>query len=277
LSDGEEAAPLAPSLGEEMGRLSQRARDLALVEPIVEEQETPWRQQMARERVEDLLRLLDQLPTAVGQGRPTRPHQRLLEVGCSTGEFLLAVREEFLVSGIEADPAAAVVATSRGVDCFCGAIAEARFPPDSFDVAVLYHVFEHFRDPRGELRQLRRLLRPGGVLVLETPDVETVWFRLLGARWRQVIPDHLFFFSPATLGRLLREEGFRVLSSRHVGKSMSLRLFISRIGRDHPRIARLLARLVGLLGVEDSTIRLNLGDVMRVYAQCEPSLEEGER
>jgi SAM-dependent methyltransferase len=254
-----------------MGRLSRRARELSLVEPGVEERELPWRQQMAAERLDDLLDVLARLApeTLGGETGPVRSRARLLEVGSSTGDFLRAAQARFDVQGIEADAAAASVAHSRGLHCFRGSIAEAGLPPDSFDLAVLYHVFEHFRDPRRELRQLRRLVRPRGVLVLETPDVETIWFRLLGERWRQIIPDHLFFFSPATLGRLLQEEGWTVLSSRHVGKSMSVRLFISRIGRNHPRTARLLVRLANRLRVEDRTLRLNLGDVIRVYARRE--------
>jgi SAM-dependent methyltransferase len=270
-------APLGAALGEEMGRLSRRARELSLVEPGVEEQELPWRQQMATERLDDLLEVLTRLApeTLEPPPRESRSRARLLEVGSSTGEFLLAAQTRFAVQGIEADTAAVSVAHSRGVPCFHGAIADAGLPPQSFDLAALYHVFEHFRDPRGELRQLRRLVRPGGALILETPDVETIWFRLLGERWRQIIPDHLFFFSPATLGRLLREEGWTVLSCRHVGKSMSLRLFISRIGRNHPRVAQLLSRLATILRIEDRTLRLNLGDVIRVYARREEGNPSG--
>ena len=271
LSPATGGAPAGAALGEEMGRLSRRARELSLVEPGVEEQELPWRQQMAAERLDDLLDVLARLApeTLQGETGEVRSRARLLEVGSSTGDFLRAAQARFAVQGIEADAAAASVAHSRGLHCFRGSIAEAGLPPDSFDLAVLYHVFEHFRDPRSELRQLRRLVRPRGVLVLETPDVETIWFRLLGERWRQIIPDHLFFFSPATLGRLLQEEGWTVLSCRHVGKSMSVRLFISRIGRNYPRTARLLVRLANMLRVEDRTLRLNLGDVIRVYARRE--------
>lgn len=236
----------------EMERLAKRAGDLCLVENHVEEAERPWREAMARERLADLRRFVDR--------------GRLLEIGCSTGEFLLVAGSCFDVCGVEADPGSARVTTGRGVDCRCGALVDAGFDPGSIDVAVLYHVIEHLRDPRHELRELRRLLRPGGHLVIETPDVETIWFRLLGARWRQIIPDHLFFFSSATLTRLLAEEGFRVTASRHVGKSMSVRLFISRIRRYSPRLAALLGQAVRLVGLEGRSLRLNLRDVIRLHA-----------
>lgn len=235
-----------------MERLALRARQLELVDLDIEHAEEPWRATMGEERLTDLLRFID--------------HGRLLEVGCSTGEFLLAASRRFEVAGVEADRAAASRARARGLDCRNGALATADFPPASFDVAVLYHVIEHFQDPRAELRALQRLVKPGGHLVIETPDVANPWFYLLGARWRQIIPDHLFFFSPATIRRLLMEEGFEVTELRHVGKSMSLRLFVSRVGRYSPALARLLAVIIRGAGLERRTLRLNLGDVMRVHA-----------
>jgi SAM-dependent methyltransferase len=237
----------------EMIRLAGRARELALVEPAVEQNEQPWRERMARQRLEDLKRF-------VSGGR-------LLEVGCSTGEMLQAARGPFAVYGVEADEASSRVAASRGLDCFCGTLADAKFPDAHFDVAALYHVIEHFPSPRAELGELHRVLKPGGWLAIETPDIANFWFRLLGARWRQFIPDHIFFFTPQTIARLCEESGFEVRELRHVGKAMSARLFISRVGRYHQPTARALAALSGRLGWDGHTLHLNFGDVMRLYAR----------
>ena len=250
--DQRELAGPACGVAQEMERLSTRAGQLRLVERHVEEAETPWRETMARERLADLRRFVDR--------------GRLLEIGCSTGEFLRAAADYFEVCGVEADQHAARIAAAKGLDCRPGELAAAGLAPGSIDVAALYHVIEHLRDPRQELRELRRLLRPGGHLVIETPDIETIWFRLLGARWRQIIPDHLLFFSRATLTRLLGEEGFTVTEIRHVGKSMSLRLFVSRIGRYSKALAHLCGLLLRLLRLEDKTLRLNLHDVIRLQA-----------
>jgi SAM-dependent methyltransferase len=237
----------------EMIRLAERARELALVEPAVEQSEQPWRELMARERLEDLTRF-------VSGGR-------LLEVGCSTGEMLQVARGPFVASGVEADEASSRVAASRGLDCFCGTLAEAEFPDAHFDVAALYHVIEHVPSPRAELGELHRVLKPGGWLVIETPDIANLWFRLLGARWRQFIPDHIFFFTPQTIVRMCEECGFEVREIRQVGKAMSARLFISRVGRYHLPTARALAALSRRLGWDGRTLHLNFGDVMRLYAR----------
>ncbi len=103
--------------------------------------------------------------------------------------------------------------------------------------------------------------------MIETPNIATIWFHLLGARWRQFIPDHLYFFTPQTITRLCEENGFEVRELRNVGKVMSVRLFISRLGRLNRVTARMLTRISYRLNVNDRTLRLNLGDVMRLYAR----------
>ncbi len=237
----------------EMVRLAERARDLALVEPRVEQSEQPWRELMARERLDDLTRF-------VSGGR-------LLEIGCSTGEMLAAASDSFDVFGVEADAASSRVVAQRNLPCFNGALADAQLADNSFDAAALYHVIEHFPSPRAEMVELHRILKPGGWLAIETPNIANLWFRWLGAGWRQFIPDHIFFFTPQTVTKLCEETGFEIVELRNVGKLMSLRLFISRVGRYHSPTARLLSVISRKLKLDDRTIRLNFGDVMRLYAR----------
>ncbi|MGH9935223.1 MAG: class I SAM-dependent methyltransferase [Blastocatellia bacterium] len=236
-----------------MVRLAERARELALIDPDVEASERPWRELTARERLDDLKRF-------VTQGR-------FLEIGCSTGEMLAAASSSFIAMGVEADERTSRVARARGLDVFSGTLHDARFPDGHFDAAAMYHVIEHVPSPREELRELRRIIKPGGWLVIETPNVATAWYWLLGARWRQFIPDHLFFFTPRTGARLCESGGFEIRELRGAGKAMSLRLFINRLGRYHRPSANLLEALSDRLNLSDLTIRLNLGDVMRLYAR----------
>ncbi len=236
----------------EMERLAQRALELELVEPAVEESERPWRELAARERIGDLSRF-------IGGGR-------LLELGSSTGELLEVARERFETIGVEADLACSRVARERGLVCLNGTLAEAHFAADCFDVAVLYHTIEHLPSPQKTLLELHRIIRPGGWLVLETPNIGTMWFRLLGARWRQLIPDHRYFFTPQTLVRLCGQGGFEIREMRSVGKAMSFRLFASRVSRYHRTLGRVLLGIGRSAGIEDRTLRLRLGDVVRLYA-----------
>src|SRR5262249_56230010 len=127
-----------------------------------------------------------------------------------------------------------------GLDVYSGALRDAGFPDGHFDAAAMYHVIEHVTSPREELRELRRVIKPGGWLVLETPNIATLWYRLLGARWRQFIPDHIFFFTPRTITRLCESGGFEVPELRRVGKARGLRLFLNRLGPHHPPPAEVL-------------------------------------
>lgn len=245
--------PLAKGgVDEEMARLAQRALELQLVDPRVEESERPWRELAARERIEDLCRF-------VSGGR-------LLELGSSTGEFLAAAEGRFDATGVEADVASGRIARERGLDCLNGTLAEARFDGGSFDVAVLYHTIEHLVSPRATMSELHRVVRKGGWLVIETPNIATIWFQVLGARWRQLIPDHRYFFTPQTLQRLCSESHFEQRELRSVGKAMSFRLFSSRVSRYHRGLGRALSSVGRSTATEDRTLRLRLGDVMRVYA-----------
>ncbi len=236
----------------EMARLAQRALELNLVQPAVEECERPWRETAARERVGDLSRF-------VTRGR-------LLEVGSSRGELLAAARDRFDATGVEADLASSRVARERGLVCRNGTLGDAGFDADRFDVAALYHTIEHLPSPSRTLIELHRIIRPGGLLVIETPNIATAWFTLLGSRWRQLIPDHRYFFTPKTIDRMCRQTGFEIQELRSVGKAMSIRLFASRVGRYHRTLGRAFSQVARLIALEERTLRLNLGDVMRLYA-----------
>ena len=242
-----------PTAASQMEWLSERALELDLVDPSVEERERPWRELAARERVEELL-------SFVASGR-------LLEVGCSTGEFLFASGDHFKATGIEADEGSSGVARSRGLNCLTGSLPEAHLEAEGFDVVALYHTIEHLPSPKSAVGEAYRLLKRGGWLVIETPDIGSPWFTILGARWRQFIPDHRYFFTQETIRRLCIDAGFEVRSTRQVGKAMSTRLFASRVGRYSKPLGSALSVLGARLGVEEKTLRLNLGDVMRLYAQ----------
>ncbi len=173
----------------------------------------PWASQAARaaiwtRRLETIARL------AASPGR-------LLDVGCATGEFLGLARERgWEVQGTELSPYAVKVARAAGLPVTPGELWEAALPAEAFDVVTCWHVLEHVTDPRRVVREIRRTLRPGGVLVLATPNLDDRVFRAVyrlirGRRPSLYQPDereiHLFHFAPATLRRLVAAAGLDVL------------------------------------------------------------------
>lgn len=150
---------------------------------------------------------------------------RMLEIGSGWGTFLAcAAWRGWDVTGVELSPhAAAFAARTFGVDTRCAAVPDG-LPDERFDVIVAFEVLEHFADPDRVLVALRRRLRPDGLLVLTTPDLDHPAHRALGAQdpmWS--VPGHLVWYDRRTLDDALRFAGFRPesrwFSARHVGSS----------------------------------------------------------
>ncbi len=140
-----------------------------------------------------------------------RPDRLLVDVGCGRGDFLARMQSlGWNVLGVEPDPVAAGLARSSGIDVFGGRLEDAGLAGGIADQVTLHHVLEHVEDPAGLLQECRRILRPGGRLVIYTPNAESLGHRWFGRAWRGLEPPrHLFIFSPRALQRMLHEAGFR--------------------------------------------------------------------
>jgi 2-polyprenyl-3-methyl-5-hydroxy-6-metoxy-1,4-benzoquinol methylase len=145
---------------------------------------------------------------------------RLLDVGAAAGYFVEQARlKGWQAEGVEPSEWAAMYAQSElKQPVFQGTLADARFPPGSFDVMTLWEVIEHLADPRAFLTEAARVVRPSGFLILSTPDAGSGVARLLGRRWPgwAKVPEHLYFFDRVSLVRLLHETGFEVQSAQYV-------------------------------------------------------------
>ena len=135
---------------------------------------------------------------------------RLLEVGCGDG-WLLAVAQArgYEVLGAEISAHAAAEANRRlgGPRVAVGPLERMALPGDQ-DVVVCADVVEHVRDPAPFLRRLKDALRPGGVLFLVTPSLDSLSARLLRRHWMEYKVEHLFYFSERALVRALSAAGF---------------------------------------------------------------------
>jgi 2-polyprenyl-3-methyl-5-hydroxy-6-metoxy-1,4-benzoquinol methylase len=141
--------------------------------------------------------------------------RRLLDIGCATGEYLAYLRGlGWETRGIEFDPdAAAQARDSLRLDVITGTAESAlpELPSDYFDVVTMWHVLEHLNDPHAVLTEVRRVLKPGGELLIEVPNYQSAWSTLLRGDWFPLeYPYHQHHFTPRTLRRLLNETGFQV-------------------------------------------------------------------
>jgi len=176
--------------------------------------------------------------------------RRILEIGCATGDLLQALQERGVRgSGVELSAFAAEHARGRGLDVFCGTLEEysARCT-ERFDAILAFELIEHVLSPAAFLGQVAKLLQPGGLLLLSTPNFACT--RRYGAQWSGLTGsfEHLYFFDQATLGKLTAAKGFvpvTVESTKYLGGP--LRPF-GLIGRWRERL-RTLRYFIGEIGL----------------------------
>ena len=142
--------------------------------------------------------------------------RRFLEVGCGDGNFLAVLRSRgWDVTGWEVSEAGAKLARERhGIDVEVISFeAVAPVPTGRWDAVGLYHVLEHLYEPGVILKQIREALAVGGILHIQVPNRRSLDGRLSRHLWWGIrCPEHVVFWEPKHLRRLLSEEGFRVVS-----------------------------------------------------------------
>lgn len=138
----------------------------------------------------------------------------LLELGCAAGIYLRRMQQlGWDVTGIEPSAGARQQAQQKGITKLFASLEEARFPAASFDVVTTWQVIEHMHDPLATLRELKRVTKPGGTLLLSTINVDTPERWLTGQYWGGwEIPRHLVFFSTRSLRAMVEKAGWRIQS-----------------------------------------------------------------
>jgi SAM-dependent methyltransferase len=135
----------------------------------------------------------------------------VLDIGCATGALLEKLRDRgWACTGVEISPASEYARTERGLDVRSLPLEENRFPAAGFDLVLASHLIEHLNDPAFFAAEVHRILKPGGSVVVTTPNIAGFQAWLFGGRWRSAIFDHLYLFSIKTLSRLLTGHGFAI-------------------------------------------------------------------
>jgi 2-polyprenyl-3-methyl-5-hydroxy-6-metoxy-1,4-benzoquinol methylase len=189
---------------------------------------------------------------------------RLLDIGCSTGSFMAVAREKgFTAEGVEPAPRAAQAALKAGLLVHQGFLEDIAFPDQTFDVVTLFEVIEHVRDAVSLVRECRRILHPGGILVLGTGNTESWAVSFMQSRWEYFHiarhGGHISFFNPRSIRLLAERSGFQVFSI----KTSSMRFFEK--GEVHPFLYRLAKGVSELLNVPAQVF--HKGHDMQIFLQ----------
>jgi 2-polyprenyl-3-methyl-5-hydroxy-6-metoxy-1,4-benzoquinol methylase len=196
------------------------------------------------------------------------PKGRLLEIGCSAGFFLNAARIWFEVHGIELSKWSADFARQQlKVAVDAETLERADYPSDHFDAVALVDVIEHVPSPKTVLKEVARVLKPGGAVYLVTPDMKSLTSRLMGRYWWALRPGHIFYFDAGTLKRTLEAAGFEVVHTSSYGRIFTLGYWYSRLNT-YPAVLRVpVGWFVRIFGLETKFTFINTRDSIEVVAR----------
>lgn len=177
--------------------------------------------QTLAERLEQLWRrlvLCDHYEFVRRALRSTGEKGWVLDVGCGGGLLVRMLREHGIPAlGLESSLQAASVAWHiNGIPVVCASLEAAPLPAESCALITMFHVIEHLPDPTLYLDAARRLLKPNGRLIVQTPNAACWQFLLLGENWSGLdVPRHLIDFRARDLETLLDCCGFEVVRRKY--------------------------------------------------------------
>ena len=197
---------------------------------------------------------------------------KVLEVGSGFGYLLSTFREDgWDVTGCDPWKAACTFArATHGIDARPVILEDACIVDNTFDVVIMNHVIEHMPDPLSSLREINRVLKPGGHLVIETPRYDTLMFKLLGKRERSISCDgHIYFFTSDSLEKLYSLAAFRRVKLWYTGRTLNLERLMWNLGvmSKNETVKTLLAFISRYLHLNKVRIYLNTHDMQRVCVQ----------
>jgi SAM-dependent methyltransferase len=196
------------------------------------------------------------------------PPGRLLDAGCGPGLLLdEARRRGWTTAGVEPSAWGVERAKRAGLDVTQGTLetVDTKTPP--FDVIVAADVIEHVDDPRAFMDRINRLLVVGGILLVATPNVDSIVARVLRRWWWSVIPNHLWFFSPRTLRMLMEDTSFEVVECTTHPKTFSVEYYAGRFGGYNTPVGALFRQASQLLGGADRLVTPDFRDRTAMIAR----------
>ncbi|MFC1590540.1 methyltransferase domain-containing protein [Candidatus Omnitrophota bacterium] len=193
---------------------------------------------------------------------------RILEIGCASG-FLLdeARRKKWAVHGIELSKWAADYAKDKlNLDVVRGSLKKAGFGEKSFDAIVMLDVLQYMVDPKFTLVEVRRLLKDDGVLYVSTPNISSATSRILRSGWWGIRKFYLYYFTKATLEKMLDACGFKVKRYNPHVRIFSINHWVKRF-EEHSYAMHAILDFISRIGkFGEVQLKVNLHDQLEVLA-----------
>lgn len=145
---------------------------------------------------------------------------RILEIGCATGEYLLAIKNtgRWEVHGVEISSYASKYAREKfDLNVITGTVFDATFPNEYFDAVIMNHVLEHVPNPSETITEINRILRKSGKFIFVIPNIDSYEAKIFEEYWYGLdVPRHLYNFSPKTLREILQKCNFEIQNIYHI-------------------------------------------------------------
>ncbi|MEI6577156.1 MAG: class I SAM-dependent methyltransferase [Bacteroidota bacterium] len=150
-----------------------------------------------------------------------RIHQEahILDIGCGNGKFLAYMNKmgSYHIYGVELEGNSALRASRvPGIQLKTGRLEAGDFETSSLDAITMFHVFEHLEEPKETLNMITQMLKPGGILMMSFPNINSFQARFFKGKWLHLDPPrHLFFFRHEDLLRIMSEFGYECKRTKY--------------------------------------------------------------
>jgi SAM-dependent methyltransferase len=195
-----------------------------------------------------------------------KPTGKLLDLGCACGFMIEAALEAgYDAWGVEFSREAIAAAEPRIRDrIHHGDINQLE--RGEFDVITAFDILEHVQDPLASLRQWAELLRPGGLLVVTSPDTDSLFRKVMRSRWPMLQPlQHTFLFSGSGMRTGLEKAGLEPLDVRSAHKVMTIDYLVGQLAIYFPTPVRVFQRVSkAFLGATSLPIPFRIGEFIAI-------------
>lgn len=180
-----------------------------------------------------------------------RRNGKLLDIGSAFGYLMEVAREHgYDVHGVELSHFSSTIAKKKfGSKVFEGNLKDSKFPNANFDVITMFDLIEHIPQPLEFMKEVRRVIKPGGFIAITTPDTSSLSCKLLGyGGWFHWKFEHLGYFNRKSMEELARHTGFKIVEKKRAYKTMSFQYLFDQF-KMFPHsifspLMRLLAKII---------------------------------
>ncbi|MGK7875789.1 MAG: class I SAM-dependent methyltransferase [Xenococcaceae cyanobacterium] len=189
---------------------------------------------------------------------------RILDVGTAGGSFLgVAKQRGWQVAGCELNHWLSDWGSKHyGISIYGGTLFDMKLEDASFDVVTLWDVLEHTSDAKAVLKECNRILKPGGILVINYPDINSLVGQLMGRKWVFLLSVHLYYFTLETIQKMLEMTGFQVVKHQRHWQSLELGYIFLRMKPYIPWASNLGTKVTKALHLGQAQVPYWMGQML---------------